>query len=374
MTRVGFIGWRGMVGSVLMQRMHQESDFKNLDPVFFSTSQVGQYGPNINDQNSTLLDAYSIKDLSQLDIILSCQGGAYTENVYPKLQETGWDGHWIDAASTLRMSDDALIVLDPINRKSIDIAYEKGIKTWVGGNCTVSLMLLAIQGLIKENLIQWVSSMTYQAASGAGAQNMRELLIQMGELSNSVKSELLDSQSDILAVDKKILSTMHSPSFSQKNFTVPLAGNLITWIDQDLGDGKSKEEWKGQVESNKILKDTYSSIKVDGLCVRIGAMRSHSQALTIKLNKTTSIEKVNELISNGNEWVKFISNSKQSSIENLSPAAVSGKLDIAIGRIRELDLEENTISAFTVGDQLLWGAAEPLRRILKILINKAQSS
>jgi len=216
MTRVGFIGWRGMVGSVLMQRMHQESDFKNLDPVFFSTSQVGQYGPNINDQNSTLLDAYSIKDLSQLDIILSCQGGAYTENVYPKLQETGWDGHWIDAASTLRMSDDALIVLDPINRKSIDIAYKKGIKTWVGGNCTVSLMLLAIQGLIKENLIQWVSSMTYQAASGAGAQNMRELLIQMGELSNSVKSELLDSQSDILAVDKKILSTMHSPSFSQK--------------------------------------------------------------------------------------------------------------------------------------------------------------
>ena len=373
MTRVGFIGWRGMVGAVLMQRMYQESEFKNLDPVFFSTSQVGQNGPNINGQNSTLLDAYSIKDLSQLDIILSCQGGAYTENVYPKLQETGWDGHWIDAASTLRMSDDALIALDPINRKSIDIAYEKGIKTWVGGNCTVSLMLLAIQGLIKENLIQWVSSMTYQAASGAGAQNMRELLIQMGELSNSVKSELVDSQSDILAVDKKILSTMHSPSFSQKNFTVPFAGNLIPWIDQDLGDGKSKEEWKGQVESNKILKDTYSSIKVDGLCVRIGAMRSHSQALTIKLNKTTSIEKVNELISSGNEWVKFISNSKQSSIENLSPAAVSGKLDIAIGRIRELDLEENTISAFTVGDQLLWGAAEPLRRILKILINKAQS-
>ena len=374
MIKVGFVGWRGMVGSVLMQRMVEESDFALFEPVFFSTSQVGKNGPEILQQKTLLHDAYSTHDLFEMDMILSCQGGTFTEDIYPKLKKMGWHGHWIDAASTLRMIDDAVIVLDPINQKTIDEAYCKGNKTWVGGNCTVSLMLLAIHGLIKENLIQWVSSMTYQAASGAGAQNMRELITQMGELNSSVKTELADPQSDILKVDQKILSTMHSSSFSTKNFSVPLAGNLIPWIDQDLNDGRSKEEWKGQVESNKILNGSYDPINVDGLCVRIGAMRSHSQALTIKLNKRLNIEEINELIDSGNQWVNLIPNSREYSIKKLSPAAVSGKLDIAVGRVRMLNLEENIISAFTVGDQLLWGAAEPLRRILRILINKAQSS
>lgn len=374
MIKVGFVGWRGMVGSVLMHRMIEESDFDSISPVFFSTSQAGQQAPKFLQTDSVLLDAYSTDELKGMDIILSCQGSLYTEKVYPKLKDVGWEGHWIDAASVLRMNDDSIIVLDPINSNEIDKAYDNGMKTWVGGNCTVSLMLLAIHGLIKENVIDWVSAMTYQAASGAGAQNMRELIIQMGELNYSVKNELLDSQSDILAIDKKILTTMNSDSFSIKNFTVPLAGNLIPWIDQDMSEGLSKEEWKGNVESRKIIGSLYEPIKVDGLCVRVGAMRSHSQALTIKLKKNLNIKKVCDLIESGNQWVRLVPNLRDDSIQNLSPASVSGKLDIAVGRIRNLNFDDNIISAFTVGDQLLWGAAEPLRRILRILINKAQSS
>ena len=374
MKKVGFIGWRGMVGSVLIKRMIEESDFDNFDSYFFSTSQVGQKNPewNINFKNELLIDAFDIQELSKMDILVTCQGGEYTDKVFFTLRATGWTGHWVDAASTLRMEKNSLIVLDPLNQTSIDSAYDAGIRNWVGGNCTVSLMLLAIHGLLKENLVEWVSSMTYQAASGAGAKNMRELLSQMGQIYSSVSGDLNQENSNILDVDSKVLALMNSDKFPKTNFKAPLAGNLIPWIDEDLKNGKSREEWKGQSETNKILKSSFNSIKVDGLCIRIGTMRSHSQALTIKLKKNIAIEKINKIISNGNQWVKLIPNEKESSISLLNPAEVSGKLDIAVGRIRKLDIEENCISIFTVGDQLLWGAAEPIRRMLKILIKKGQ--
>ena len=372
MKKVGFIGWRGMVGSVLIKRMIEESDFDNFDSYFFSTSQVGQKNPewNINFKNKLLIDAFDIQELSKMDIVMTCQGGEYTDKVFSKLRETGWTGHWVDAASTLRMEESSVIVLDPLNQPSIDSAYDAGIKNWVGGNCTVSLMLLAIHGLLKEDLVEWVSSMTYQAASGAGANNMRELLSQMGQIYSSVSDDLNQKNSNILDIDSKALALMNSEKFQKSNFKVPLAGNLIPWIDEDLKNGQSREEWKGQSETNKILNSGFNSIKVDGLCVRIGTMRSHSQALTIKLKKRIPIEAINEKISNGNQWVKLIPNEKESSMTLLSPAEVSGKLDIAVGRIRKLDIEDNCISVFTVGDQLLWGAAEPIRRMLKILIQK----
>ena len=372
MKKVGFIGWRGMVGSVLIKRMIEESDFSEFDSYFFSTSQVGQKNPewNINYKNKTLIDAFDIQELSKMDIIMTCQGGDYTNKVFSKLRDSQWEGHWIDAASTLRMNEDSLIVLDPINQKSIDKAYDSGIKNWVGGNCTVSLMLLAINGLLQRNLIDWVSSMTYQAASGSGANSMRELLSQMGQIHSSVSDDLDQPNSNILDVDSKALEIMNSEKFQKSNFKVPLAGNLIPWIDEDLKNGTSREEWKGQSETNKILELDFSPIKVDGLCVRIGTMRSHCQALTIKLNKNIPIEEINDIIANGNQWVKFVPNEKEQSLSLLSPAEVSGKLDIAVGRVRKLDIDENCISIFTVGDQLLWGAAEPIRRMLKIIVKK----
>ena len=372
MKKVGFIGWRGMVGSVLVKRMIEESDFSEFDSYFFSTSQVGQKNPewNINYKNKTLIDAFDIQELSKMDIIMTCQGGDYTNKVFSKLRDSQWEGHWIDAASTLRMNEDSLIVLDPINQKSIDKAYDSGIKNWVGGNCTVSLMLLAINGLLQRNLIDWVSSMTYQAASGSGANSMRELLSQMGQIHSSVSDDLDQPNSNILDVDSKALEIMNSEKFQKSNFKVPLAGNLIPWIDEDLKNGTSREEWKGQSETNKILELDFSPIKVDGLCVRIGTMRSHCQALTIKLNKNIPIEEINDIIANGNQWVKFVPNEKEQSLSLLSPAEVSGKLDIAVGRVRKLDIDENCISIFTVGDQLLWGAAEPIRRMLKMIVKK----
>jgi len=375
MKKVGFIGWRGMVGSVLIKRMIDELDFDNFDSYFFSTSQAGQKNPEwkINFKNKLLIDAFDIQELSKMDIVMTCQGGEYTDKVFSKLRAIGWDGHWVDAASTLRMEKNTVIVLDPLNYPSIDDAYNAGIKNWVGGNCTVSLMLLAIHGLLKEDLVEWVSSMTYQAASGAGANNMRELLSQMGQIYSSVSDDLNQKNSNILDIDSKALALMNSDKFQKNNFKVPLAGNLIPWIDEDLKNGQSREEWKGQSETNKILSSGFNSIKVDGLCIRIGTMRSHSQALTIKLKKNISIEVINEIISNGNQWVKLIPNNKESSMSLLSPAEVSGKLDIAVGRVRKLDIDDNCISLFTVGDQLLWGAAEPIRRMLKILIKKGKS-
>ena len=372
MKKVGFIGWRGMVGSVLIKRMIDELDFDNFDSYFFSTSQAGQKNPEwkINFRNKLLINAFDIQELSKMDIVMTCQGGEYTDKVFSKLRATGWEGHWVDAASTLRMEKDSVIVLDPLNQSSIDSAFDAGIKNWVGGNCTVSLMLLAIHGLLKEDLVEWVSSMTYQAASGAGAKNMRELIVQMGQIYSSVCDDLDQKNLNILDIDSKVLASMNSEKFQKNTFKVPLAGNLIPWIDEDLNNGQSREELKGQSETNKILDSSFNSIKVDGLCVRIGTMRSHSQALTIKLKKSIPLEVINDIIAKGNQWVKFVSNDKESSINSLSPSAVSGKLDIAVGRIRKLDIDENCISLFTVGDQLLWGAAEPIRRMLKILVQK----
>ncbi len=368
MMHVGFVGWRGMVGSVLMQRMQEENDFKEFNSTFFSTSQTGSQAPAFAGSTTVLKDAHNVHDLLAMDIILSCQGGDYTSDIYPKLRTAGWQGHWIDAASSLRMEEDAVIVLDPVNGDLIQDAFKKGNKNWIGGNCTVSLMLLALDGLFKKDLIEWVSSMTYQAASGAGAQNMRELISQMGTIYDHAKNLVEDRNSSILDIDKNVSSTIKSKDFPVDNFGVPLAGSLIPWIDKDLNNGQSKEEWKGSAETNKILGRSDHPIVIEGLCVRVGAMRCHSQALTIKLKKNISLEEINQTISSANAWVKLIPNEREISMNELSPASVSGKLSIPIGRIRKLNMGPEYISAFTVGDQLLWGAAEPLRRILRILI------
>ncbi len=368
MMHVGFVGWRGMVGSVLMQRMQEENDFKEFKSTFFSTSQTGSPAPAFAESHSALKDAHNVPDLLAMDIILSCQGGDYTSDIYPKLRTAGWQGHWIDAASSLRMEEDAVIVLDPVNGDLIQDAFKKGNKNWIGGNCTVSLMLLALDGLFKKDLIEWVSSMTYQAASGAGAQNMRELISQMGTIYDHAKNLVEDRNSSILDIDKNVSSIIKSKDFPVDNFGVPLAGSLIPWIDKDLNNGQSKEEWKGSAETNKILGRSDHPIVIEGLCVRVGAMRCHSQALTIKLKKNISLEEINQTISSANAWVKLIPNEREISMNELSPASVSGKLSIPIGRIRKLNMGPEYISAFTVGDQLLWGAAEPLRRILRILI------
>ena len=368
MMHVGFVGWRGMVGSVLMQRMQEENDFKEFKSTFFSTSQTGSPAPAFAESDSALKDAHNVPDLLAMDIILSCQGGDYTSDIYPKLRTAGWQGHWIDAASSLRMDEDAVIVLDPVNGDLIQDAFKKGNKNWIGGNCTVSLMLLALDGLFKKDLIEWVSSMTYQAASGAGAQNMRELISQMGTIYDHAKNLVEDRNSSILDIDKNVSSTIKSKDFPVDNFGVPLAGSLIPWIDKDLNNGQSKEEWKGSAETNKILGRSDHPIVIEGLCVRVSAMRCHSQALTIKLKKNISLEEINQTISSANAWVKLIPNEREISMNELSPASVSGKLSIPIGRIRKLNMGPEYISAFTVGDQLLWGAAEPLRRILRILI------
>ena len=366
MKNVGFVGWRGMVGSVLMQRMVEEHDFDYINPVFFSTSQAGQAAPTFGGKTGTLQSADNIDALKALDIIVTCQGGDYTSEIYKKLRATGWQGYWIDAASTLRMEDDSIIVLDPVNKANIHAALDKGIKTFVGGNCTVSLMLMSLGGLFAENLVDWISVSTYQAASGGGARHMRELLTQMGMLNAEVAKELQDPNSSILDIERKVTQKMRDGSLPTDNFGVPLAGSLIPWIDKALDNGQSREEWKGQAETNKIL-GTSQIIPVDGLCVRVGALRCHSQSFTIKLKKDISVAEVEKLLAAHNDWVKVIPNDRELSMRELTPAAVTGTLTTPVGRLRKLNMGKDYLSAFTVGDQLLWGAAEPLRRMLRIL-------
>ncbi len=370
MKRVGLIGWRGMVGSVLMQRMLEERDFDLIEPVFFTTSNVGGQGPSIGKDIAPLKDAYNIDDLKGLDVILTCQGGDYTNEVFPKLREAGWQGYWIDAASSLRMDDSAVIVLDPVNRKVIDQALDAGSKNYIGGNCTVSLMLMALGGLYEAGLVEWMSAMTYQAASGAGAQNMRELIKQMGAINAAVADDLADPASAILDIDRKVAEAMRGEDFPVDNFGMPLAGSLIPYIDKELPNGQSREEWKAQAETNKILGRFKSPIPVDGICVRIGAMRCHSQALTIKLNKDVPMADIEGLISQHNPWVKLVPNHREDSIRDLGPTAVTGTLSVPVGRLRKLNMGSQYLGAFTVGDQLLWGAAEPLRRMLRILLER----
>jgi aspartate-semialdehyde dehydrogenase len=374
MKRVGLVGWRGMVGSVLMQRMQDEGDFAHIEPVFFTTSNPGGDAPKMAKNETKLKSATDIAELSKCEIIISCQGGDYTTEVFPKLRAAGWNGYWIDAASTLRMSDDAVIVLDPVNLNVIKDAMTRGVKNFIGGNCTVSCMLMGLGGLFKHDLVDWMTSMTYQAASGGGAQHMRELLTQFGTINAAVKPLLDNPASAILEIDRGVLATQHGLSAEEtKQFGVPLAGNLIPWIDKDLGNGQSKEEWKGGAETNKILGRNAAGnnvIPVDGLCVRIGAMRCHSQALTIKLKKDVPLDEINDIIANDNQWVKFVPNTREASVRDLTPAAVTGSLTIPVGRVRKMSMGPEYISAFTVGDQLLWGAAEPLRRMLRIVLDK----
>ncbi len=370
MLKVGFIGWRGMVGSVLMQRMMEENDFALIEPQFFTTSQIGEPAPNVGKDSAPLKNAKSISELKVMDVIVSCQGGDYTSEIFPALRADGWTGHWIDAASTLRMEDDAVIVLDPVNMHVIQDAYAHGNKNWVGGNCTVSLMLMALHGLFKADLVQWATSMTYQAASGAGAQNMRELLKQMGEAHFAASDLLADPASAILDIDRTVAGTLRDDKFPTAQFGVPLAGSLIPWIDKDLGNGQSKEEWKGGAETNKILRREQNPVLIDGLCVRIGAMRCHSQALTIKLKQEVPLDEITQMLAEANPWAKVIPNEREASMRELTPAAVTGKLSTPVGRLRKLNMGNDYLSAFTVGDQLLWGAAEPLRRMLRVLIEK----
>lgn len=368
MYKLGLVGFRGMVGSVLVGRMLEENDFGAAETHLFSASQAGQKGPQIRGvKNDTLYDAKDLEQLRAMDIIITCQGGDYTNEVYPALRASGWQGYWIDAASALRMQDDAVIILDPVNDEVIKAALEKGIRTYVGGNCTVSLMLMAMAGLFRAGLVEWVSSSTYQAASGAGAKHMRELLAQMGVLYGSVKDELADPSASILDIELKVREAMRSPGFPQENFTVPLAGSALPWIDKEMPNGQSREEWKGMAETNKILGTTGSPIPVDGNCVRISSMRCHSQSLTVKLTKDVGIEDIENLIRGHNQWVQVIPNHKEETLQKLTPTFVTGKLAVPIGRLRKMTLGREYLSAFTVGDQLLWGAAEPLRRMLRIL-------
>ena len=375
MKLVGLVGWRGMVGSVLMQRMQDEGDFAHIEPVFFTTSNAGGKAPAMAKNETTLKDATDITELSKCEIIISCQGGDYTSEVFPKLRAAGWNGYWIDAASTLRMKDDAVIVLDPVNLDVIKNAMSKGVKNYIGGNCTVSCMLMGLGGLFQHGLVDWMTSMTYQAASGGGAQHMRELLTQFGTINAAVRPLLDNPAAAILEIDRGVLATQHGMSADEtKQFGVPLAGNLIPWIDKDLGNGQSKEEWKAGAETNKILglgaAFGSTEIPVDGLCVRIGAMRCHSQALTIKLKKDVPLDEINDIIAANNQWVKVVPNNREASMRDLSPAAVTGSLTIPVGRLRKMSMGGEYLSAFTVGDQLLWGAAEPLRRMLRIVLDK----
>ncbi|QMV14962.1 aspartate-semialdehyde dehydrogenase [Vibrio spartinae] len=368
--RVGLVGWRGMVGSVLMQRMVEEGDFNHIEPVFYSTSQVGIAAPDYGKDAGLLQDAYDVESLKQLDAVITCQGGGYTEKVYPQLRNAGWKGYWIDAASTLRMADDSVITLDPVNLKHIQQAIHAGTKTYVGGNCTVSLMLMGLGGLFEKGLVEWMSAMTYQAASGAGAQNMRELISQMGVINDRVSSELANPASSILDIDRKVVETMRSSSFPSDNFGAPLAGSLIPWIDVKRDNGQSKEEWKAGAEANKILDLQGSPIPIDGTCVRIGAMRCHSQALTIKLKQNVPMDEIEEIIASHNEWVKVVPNDRDITVQELTPTKVTGTLSVPVGRLRKMSMGDEFLNAFTVGDQLLWGAAEPLRRTLRIILNE----
>jgi aspartate-semialdehyde dehydrogenase len=376
MKLVGLVGWRGMVGSVLLQRMQEEGDFAHIEPVFFSTSNAGGKAPALAKNETTLKDASDIEALKKCDIIITCQGGDYTSEIFPQLRAAGWNGYWIDAASTLRMKDDAIIVLDPVNLDVIKDGLKRGVKNYIGGNCTVSCMMMGLGGLFQQDLIEWMTSMTYQAASGGGAQHMRELLTQFGSINAEVKALLDDPKSAILEIDRKVLGKQHSMSADEiKQFGAPLGGNLIPWIDKDLGGGLSKEEWKAGAETNKILGrgEGFSNggkvIPVDGLCIRIGAMRCHSQALTIKLKKDVPLDEINDIIASNNQWVKVVPNDRESSMHDLTPAAVTGSLTIPVGRLRKLQMGGDYLSAFTVGDQLLWGAAEPLRRMLRIVLD-----
>ncbi len=367
MKKVGFIGWRGMVGSVLMDRMKAENDFNGFEPMFASTSQVGQKGPDLGIDTPALQDAFDINILSSMDIILTCQGSGYTKKVYPELRNAGWQGYWIDAASALRMDDSSIIVLDPVNQDVINEALSKGNKDFIGGNCTVSLMLMALGGLFLKGEIEWMTSMTYQAASGAGAKNMRELVEQMAAVGTASRDLLEDPASAIQALDRRVLDTIQNGTFPVDNFGVPLAGSVIPWIDSPMESGQSREEWKGFAETNKILQSK-QPIPIDGLCVRVGAMRCHSQALTIKLANDIPFDEIESIIAESNEWVRIVSNTKEETLQKLTPAAVTGKLHIPVGRIRKLNMGPEYITAFTVGDQLLWGAAEPVRRMLKIVL------
>ncbi|UDG79540.1 aspartate-semialdehyde dehydrogenase [Candidatus Steffania adelgidicola] len=366
MKNVGFIGWRGMVGSVLIQRMIEEGDFDLIRPIFFSTSQYGQSALTLNTQKYMLEDARNLEALCALDIIMTCQGGDYTNEIYPKLRGMGWQGYWIDAASSLRMRDDTIIVLDPVNQTVIQQGLEDGIKTFVGGNCTVSLMLMSLGGIFSQDLVEWVSVATYQAASGGGARHMRELIVQMGKLYDTVANQLNDPASAMLDIERQVTDLTRSGMLPTENFSVPLAGSLIPWIDIEMENGQSREEWKGQAEANKIL-NTHQVIPIDGLCVRIGALRCHSQAFTLKLKKDIPLVEIEQFLTNHNDWVSVIPNDPDSSMKELTPAAVTGTLKTPVGRLRKLNMGGEYLSAFTVGDQLLWGAAEPLRRMLRQL-------
>jgi aspartate-semialdehyde dehydrogenase len=373
MLRVAFIGWRGMVGSVLLDRMREENDFKGYEATFFTTSNVGGEGPDVGLEIPSLQDAYDIDALTSYDILLTCQGGDYTKAVYPEIRNRGWDGYWIDSASTLRLAEDSIIVLDPVNRSAIDSGISSGtVKTFVGGNCTVSLMLMGLAGLFQAGHVEWISSMTYQAASGAGAKNMIELITQMSRLGEAAKDLLADPASTAIEIDTAITAELRSSSFPKENFGAPLAASLIPWIDSFMESGQTKEEWKGYVESNKIL-GLEKPIPVDGLCVRVGAMRCHSQGFTIKLNRNIPMDEITDIIRESNEWVRVIPNEKGATLKDLTPAAVSGTLQIPVGRLHKMLLGDDYLAAFTCGDQLLWGAAEPVRRILNIVLEHLSS-
>jgi aspartate-semialdehyde dehydrogenase len=374
MVRVGIVGWRGMVGSVLVQRMREEGDFDHVEPVFFSTSQAGGKAPAIGRDVEPVGDAMEISVLKKLPVIMSCQGGDYTNEVYPRLRKEGWRGYWIDAASALRMNDDAVIILDPVNMPVIKDALAKGAKDFIGGNCTVSLMLMGMAGLFQHDEVEWLTSMTYQAASGAGAANVRELVAQMARVGRAAQPLLEDPAAGVLELDRAVIDAIRSRELPKEHFGHALAANLLPWIDKDLGNGQSREEWKAQAEANKILGRNGKQVPIDGVCVRIGAMRCHSQALTIKLRRALPLDEIEGMLAEANDWVKVVPNRREESLAQLTPAAVTGKLSVPIGRLRKLPMGGEYLTAFTVGDQLLWGAAEPLRRMVRILLDKGPKS
>jgi len=370
MLRVGIVGWRGMVGSVLVQRMREERDFEHIEPVFFSTSQAGGRGPAIGKGTGAVENASDIEVLKSLPVIVSCQGGDYTNEIHPRLRQAGWRGYWIDAASALRMKEDAVIILDPVNMPVIKDALSKGVRDYIGGNCTVSLMLMGMDGLFRNDLVEWLTSMTYQAASGAGAANMRELVAQMAHIGERAK-DLLDAPgSSALDIDQRVTDVIRAPDLPKESFGQALAASLLPWIDKDLGNGQSREEWKGQAETNKILGRNGHPVPVDGICVRVGAMRCHAQALTIKLKRDVPLDEIEGMIAEANDWVRVVPNRRAESLAELTPSAVSGKLAVPVGRLRKMPMGGQYLAAFTLGDQLLWGAAEPLRRMLRILLDK----
>jgi aspartate-semialdehyde dehydrogenase len=369
MLRVGIVGWRGMVGSVLVQRMREERDFDHVEPVFFSTSQAGGKGPVIGKETGPVLSATDIAALKTLPVIIACQGGDYTNEIHPQLRAAGWNGYWIDAASALRMKDHAVIILDPVNMPVIEKALASGVRDYIGGNCTVSLMLMGLDGLFKHDLVEWMTCMTYQAASGAGAASMKELVQQMGHLGRAAQSATDDPAASALDIDQRVTAALRSGGLPKAEIGYPLAASVLPWIDKDLGDGQSREEWKAQAEGNKILGRAQRPIPIDGICVRVGAMRCHSQAMTIKLRKDVPLDEIEGMIAEGNEWVRVVPNRREETLAELTPAAVTGKLSVPVGRLRKLPMGGDYLSAFTVGDQLLWGAAEPLRRMLRILLD-----